>query len=81
MQIKSEIAQHLVDESDFIFVKMHLLNHFTDYMHQLGNLLNGYTELPEKAMMSLKQAYQQSNLHEAPFQIFQRPAPVGGVSV
>jgi len=81
MQIKSEIAQHLVDESDFNFVTMHLLNHFTDYIRQLGNLLNGYTELPEKAMMNIKQAYQQSNRHEAPFQIGQTTAPMGGVSV
>jgi hypothetical protein len=69
MQIESEIAQHLVDESDFNFVKMHLLNHFSDNIRQLGNLLNVSSKLPEKAMMDLKQAHQQSNRHEAPFQI------------
>jgi len=53
-QIESEIAQHLVDKSDFNFVKMHLLNHFSDHMCQLGNLLNVSSELPEIAMMDLK---------------------------
>jgi multisubunit Na+/H+ antiporter MnhG subunit len=37
-QIKSEIAQHLVDQSDSNFVMMHLLNHFSDHICQLGNL-------------------------------------------
>ena len=73
-QIESEIAQHLVDESDFNFVKMHLLNHFSDHIRQLGNLLNVSSELPEKAMMDLKQAYRQSNRHEAAFQILRTKA-------
>jgi len=54
MQIESEIAHHLVDQSDFNFVKMHLLNHFSDHIRQLGNILNVSSELPEKAMMDLK---------------------------
>jgi len=74
MWIESEIAQHLVDESDFNFVKMHLLNHLSDHIRQLGNLLNVSSELPEKAMMDLKQAYQQSNHHEAAFQILRTTA-------
>jgi hypothetical protein len=57
MQIESEIGQHLVNESDFHFVKMHLLNHCSDHIHQLGNLSNVISELPENAMMDLKQAY------------------------
>jgi hypothetical protein len=61
--IESEIAQHLVDKLDFNFVKMHLLNHFSDHIHQLGNLLNVSSELPEKETMDLKQAYRQSNRH------------------
>jgi len=68
-QSESEIAHHLVDESDFNFVKMHLLNHFSDHIRQLGNLLNISSELPEKATMDLKQAYRQSNHPEAAFQI------------
>jgi hypothetical protein len=68
-QIELEIAQHVVDESYFNFVTMHLLNHFSDHICQLGNLLNANSELPEKAMMELKQAYQQANYHEAAFQI------------
>jgi hypothetical protein len=57
MLIESEVAQHLVDESDFNFVKMHLLNHFSDHIRQLGNRLNVSSELPEKVMMNLKLAY------------------------
>jgi hypothetical protein len=57
MQIKSEIAQHLVDKSDFKFVIMHLLNHFSGDICQLGNVFNGSSELPETARMNLKQAY------------------------
>jgi len=74
MQIMSQIAQHLVDESDFNFVKMLLLNHFSDYIRPLGNLLNVSSELPVKAMMDLKQAYQQSNCHEAAFLILRMKA-------
>jgi len=74
-QIDSEIAQHLVDESDFNFVKMHLLDHFSDHICQLGNLWNVSSELPEKAMMDLTQAYWQSNHHEAALQILRTKAP------
>jgi hypothetical protein len=69
MQIESEIAPHLVDESDINFVKMHFLNHFSDHIHQLHNLVNVSSELPEKGMMDHKQVYRQSNGHEAAFQI------------
>jgi len=69
MQIKSEIAQHLVDESDFSFLKMHLLNHLSDHIRQLGNLRNVSSELPENTMMDLKQAYRQLNRHETAVQI------------
>jgi hypothetical protein len=57
MQIKSEIAQHPVDESDFNLMKIHLLNHFSDHIGQLGKHRNVSSELPEKAMMDRKQAY------------------------
>jgi hypothetical protein len=57
MLIESAVAQHLVDESDFNFVKMHLPNHFSDHICQLGNLLTVSSELPEKVMMDLKLAY------------------------
>jgi hypothetical protein len=66
-QIESEIAKHLVDKSDFNCVKMHLLNHFSDHIRQVGNLLNVNSELPERAMMEFKQSHQQSNLHQAAF--------------
>jgi len=76
-QIESEIAQHLVDESDFNFLKIHLLNHFSDHIRQLGNLLNATSELPVRAMMDLEQAYRQSNRHEAAFQVLQTKAQKG----
>ena len=63
MQIATESAQHLVDESDFNFGKMHLLNYFPDHIRQLGNLFNIWSELSEIAMMYLNQAYWQSNRH------------------
>jgi len=68
-QIESENGQHLVDKSDFNFVKMHLLNLFSDHIHQLGIHLNVSSELPEKAIMDLNQAYRQSNCDEAACQI------------
>jgi len=68
-QIGSETAQHLVNQSDFIIVKMHLLNHFSDHIRQLCNLLNVSSELAEKAMIDLKQAYRQLDCHVAAFQI------------
>jgi hypothetical protein len=57
MQIESEIGSNLVDESDINFVKMHFLNHFSNHIRQRVNVLNVCTELPEKAMMDLKQVY------------------------
>jgi hypothetical protein len=56
-QCQSEIAQHRVDQSEFNFVNMHLLNQFSDHFRQLGNLCNAFSELPEKAMMDLKHLY------------------------
>jgi hypothetical protein len=47
MPVESEIAKHLVDESDFNFVKMHLMTHFSDHIRQLGSLSNSSSELPE----------------------------------
>jgi len=67
MQIKSEIAQHLFDESDFSCVQMYLLHHLPNHIRQFGNLLNISAELSEKVMMDLTQAYHQSNSAEATF--------------
>jgi hypothetical protein len=47
-QIQSEIAQYLVDQLDFNFVKIHLLRYFSDHICQPGNVLNLSSELPEK---------------------------------
>lgn len=67
-QITPEAAQHLVNESYFNFVKMHFLNHFSGHIHKLGNLINARSQHPARAMMHLKQAYQQSNREDAAFQ-------------
>jgi hypothetical protein len=57
MQIESEIAQNLVEESKTIFMKMHLPNHFSVHIRQLGNRLNVSSGLPKQAMMNHQQAY------------------------
>jgi len=74
MKIELEIAQHLVDESDFNFVMIHLLNHFSDHIHQVGNLLEASSELPERVRTDLKQVYWPWNGHEATFQILRKKA-------
>jgi len=68
-QIESAIVQHYVYKFDFNFVKMQLLNYFSDHIRQLGNLLNASSKLPEWAMMDYKHAYEQSNRQETTFQI------------
>jgi hypothetical protein len=57
IQIKPLITQHLVDKSDFNIVKIYLLNHLSNHICQLGNLLNIRAEHAEKVLMDLKQAY------------------------
>jgi len=69
MRRVSKIAQNLADESDFNFVKMHLLNDFSDHICKLGNPLNASSELPEKAIMDYEHVYRQSNSHDAAFAI------------
>jgi hypothetical protein len=49
---------------------MYLPNHFPDHIRQLGNLFNLSSEFPKKAIINHKQVYQQSNCHEATFQIW-----------
>ena len=73
-EIESEIAHHLIDQSDSNFVKMHVLIHFSDYIRLLGYLLDVRSELPEKPMMDLTQAYQRSNHDEVSFRIVQTNA-------
>jgi len=48
---------------------MHLLNHFSDLIRQLGNPLKACCELPERAMMDFTQVYQQLNCHEVDIQV------------
>ena len=51
MQMKSGIAQHVPNELDFNLVKMHLLNHYSDHVIQLGILLNASSELSDRATL------------------------------
>ena len=74
IQVKLQMAQNLVNELDFKFVKMQLRNHFSVNIRQLGNLLNLNSALAEKAMVDLQQAYRQWNCREAYFQIVQSKA-------
>jgi len=53
MLIEWEFPQHLVNKSYFNFVKMQLLNHFSDHIRQLGNLSYASSKLPGRAMMDL----------------------------
>jgi len=48
---------------------MHLRYHLSDYIRQLGNLSNASSELPERGMMDLIQAYRQSHFLDSGFQI------------
>jgi hypothetical protein len=70
-QIKSDIAHHLVDESDFELLNMHLLNHFSNHICRIGKPFNVLSELPEQGMLDFKQAYQHSSCHEPAFRILQ----------
>jgi len=79
-QIKSGIAHHLLEESDFNFATMQLQNHFSDHIRQLGNLSNVASELPDYWMMDFNQVYRQSNRHE-PCPYFANDSLPGGVSV
>jgi len=74
IQIKSEIAQHLVNELDVNFVNLHLLNFFSYNIQQLGNLLNPVSEHPERACIEHKLLYQQPNCVEATFLTIQTKA-------
>jgi len=55
MHIMSEILNYLIDDLDIKCVKMHLLNHFSYHIRQLGNSSNRSCELHTQAMMALKQ--------------------------
>jgi hypothetical protein len=70
----SEFAQHHVYKSDCNFMKMHLLNHFSDHIRQVGNHLYAITELLGRVIINLKQVYRQSNCHQDTFQTLQAKA-------
>jgi hypothetical protein len=74
MLIKSVIGKHLVEKSDFTCMMIHLLNYCSDHIHQLPNLLNVRSELPEKAIWDPEQAYSQLNGYEAGLQILRTKA-------
>jgi hypothetical protein len=45
--IESEITQHIVDRLDFKFLTLYVLNHLSDHICQLGNLLNPIPRTPQ----------------------------------
>ena len=59
--IKQEVEQHLTDESDFNFVKMHLPCHFGKSIGQLGHMSNLTSEYYEHEMIDIRDAYRHSN--------------------
>jgi hypothetical protein len=67
--IEFEVQAKFSEESDFNFVKMHLLTHFSNHIRQLGHLSKVSSELPEHAMMDIKAAYRISNRNEVTKQI------------
>ena len=57
-------------ESQFNFIKMHLLSHFSDHIRQFGNIPMYCTEIGELAhKMQIKDAWRQWNKHDAARQI------------
>ena len=59
--IEQEVKQHLIDESDFNFIKMHLPCHFGKRIRQLGCLSNMTSEYYEHEMIDIKDEYRHSN--------------------
>jgi len=74
MEMGKLFTHHLGDISDFNFLKMHLLNHFSDHIWQLGNLGNASAELPERTMMDLNHVYWQWHHHEVAWWILRTNA-------
>ena len=72
--IEQEVEQHLTDESDFNFVKMHLPCHFGKSIRQLGHLSNLMSEYYEHEMVYIKDAYGHSNKINATEQILRTKA-------
>ena len=72
--IVPEVEQHLTDESDFNFVKMHLPCHFGKSIRQLGHQLNLTSEYYEHEMIDIKDAYRHSNKINATEQILRTKA-------
>jgi len=57
-------------ESHFNFIKMHLLSHVCDHIHQFGNILMYSTEIGELAQKTqIKEGWRQSNKNDAARQI------------
>lgn len=72
--VEYEVDQHLADESDFNFVKMHLPVHFRESIRQLGHLSNLTAEYYEHEMIDIKDAYRRSNKNDASEQILRTKA-------
>jgi hypothetical protein len=69
--IQCQIKEHLQEESDFNFIKMHLLTHFTGHVKALGQLSNVSAQLSEALHGELKEPFRRSNKINADSQILQ----------
>jgi hypothetical protein len=67
--IKSRVKSCLEEHSDFNFIKLHLLAHFSDYVKELGHLSNVSAELSESMHCELKESFRRSNKNNASSQI------------
>ena len=67
--IEQEVEQHLIDEYDFNFIKIHLLCHFGKSIRQLDYLSNLTSENYEHEMIDIKDADRHSNKINATEQI------------
>jgi len=72
-QEETELRMDLIFcESDFSFIKMHLLSHFCDHIRQVGNIPMYSTEFGELAHKTkIKAGWRQSNKNDASRQIVQ----------
>jgi DNA-directed RNA polymerase subunit N (RpoN/RPB10)/oligoribonuclease (3'-5' exoribonuclease) len=69
--IESQVKSLVEEESDFNFIKLHLLTHFSEHVKELGHLTNVSAELSERLHRELKDAFRRSNKHNAHQQILQ----------
>jgi hypothetical protein len=74
--IKSKVKSFLEEESDFNFIKLHLLAHFSNYVKELGHLSNVSAKLSESLHCELKESFRQSNKNNVSSQILLNISPL-----